>query len=460
MRDLNKVHDTVNFHKYTKQQIVKFLQDPVHYEKQLREACIDIYTASSHFRRLISYFVSLSDLSYVIVPSITSRNKKSTQRMKRNMGRVMKMMDAFQPKSQFRKIIQVCMREDVFYGTMWVSQDSITIQQLPSDYCSITCIQGNVFNVTFDFSYFDSHNYNLPYYPDEFKLKYEQYKKNKVEGRYIPLDCPTSFAIKATNNIGEYALPPFVGILPQVYDLDGYKSLKLTRTELQNYAILVMKLGLNSDGSWALDFDKATDFWQNLDDVLPDSVGSVLSPMPVEKISFERSSTPESNSISQATSALWSSAGVSSLLFNGDRASSNALLLSIKADQSITYGVVQSIADMINRYMQYTSYGKDFKVIFLDTSPYNRNEVGEQYMKMCNVGMPMVSFLAAAYGMSQADMDRMNYLEDDLLNVKDRFKPLQTANTMSSSDDTGGRPQSSMQELTDNGQISRERDGG
>ena len=78
MRDLNKVHDTVNFHKYTKQQIVKFLQDPVHYEKQLREACIDIYTASSHFRRLISYFVSLSDLSYVIVPSITSRNKKST----------------------------------------------------------------------------------------------------------------------------------------------------------------------------------------------------------------------------------------------------------------------------------------------------------------------------------------------------------------------------------------------
>lgn len=199
-----------------------------------------------------------------------------------------------------------------------------------------------------------------------------------------------------------------------------------------------MKLGLNSDGSWAMDFDKAKEFWSNLDEELPDAVGSVLSPMSIDKISFDRTSTPDSNTITEATNALFSSAGVSSLLFSGDKASSNALLLSIKADQSITYGIVQSIADMVNRYIQSTTYGKDFKVTFLDTSPYNRNEVGDQYLKMCNVGMPMVSYLAAAYGMSQADMDNMNFLEDTLLGIKDKFRPLQMASTMSSEE--AGRP--------------------
>lgn len=62
--------------------------------------------------------------------------------------------------------------------------------------------------------------------------------------------------------------------------------------------------------------------------------------MSIEKISFDRTSTPEANSISEATNALFGSAGVSNLLFNGDKASSNALLLSIKNDQGITYGIV------------------------------------------------------------------------------------------------------------------------
>lgn len=455
-RDLNGVYDLPKFHKYKKEDIIRFMQNPYNFEKELRDACVDIYTASSYFRRLISYFASLTDLSYVIVPTTGPSKTKSQATLSKNLKRVMKVMDTFQVKSQFRKILTVCLREDVFYGTLWITDDNITIQQLPSDYCAISSIEGNVYNVTFDFSYFDSHRYNLEYYPDEFKLKYDEYKHARKSKRYIALDSPKSFAIKCASDIGEYAIPPFVGILPQVYDLDGYKALKLTRTELENYAILVMKLGLNSDGSWAMDFDKAKEFWSNLDEELPDAVGSVLSPMSIDKISFDRTSTPDSNTITEATNALFSSAGVSSLLFSGDKASSNALLLSIKADQSITYGIVQSIADMVNRYIQSTTYGKDFKVTFLDTSPYNRNEVGDQYLKMCNVGMPMVSYLAAAYGMSQADMDNMNFLEDTLLGIKDKFRPLQMASTMSSEE--AGRPQQSAENLSDNGEISRERD--
>ena len=89
-------------------------------------------------------------------------------------------MSAMSVKTQFPKILTVCLREDTYYGTMWVTNDSITIQQLPSEYCAISTIEGNVLNVTFDFSYFDSRKSLLEYYPVEFKTKYEIYSKNKT----------------------------------------------------------------------------------------------------------------------------------------------------------------------------------------------------------------------------------------------------------------------------------------
>lgn len=213
-RDLNGVYDLPKFHKYKKEDIIRFMQNPYNFEKELRDACVDIYTASSYFRRLISYFASLTDLSYVIVPTTGPSKTKSQATLSKNLKRVMKVMDTFQVKSQFRKILTVCLREDVFYGTLWITDDNITIQQLPSDYCAVSSIEGNVYNVTFDFSYFDSHRYNLEYYPDEFKLKYDEYKHARKSKRYIALDSPKSFAIKCASDIGEYAIPPFVGILP------------------------------------------------------------------------------------------------------------------------------------------------------------------------------------------------------------------------------------------------------
>ena len=168
---------------------------------------------------------------------------------------------------------------------MWVTKDSITIQQLPSNYCSISVIEGNVPNVTFDFSYFDSRSALLEFYPAEFTTKYNLYQKDRTQ-RWIELDAPTSFAVKCNNDILDYSIPPFAGILREIYDIEDYKQLKVAKTALENYAMLVMTLPMDKDGNWQLDYDKAKEFWRNLDSVLPEEVGSVLSPMPIDKIGF------------------------------------------------------------------------------------------------------------------------------------------------------------------------------
>lgn len=185
--------------------------------------------------------------------------------------------------------------------------------------------------------------------------------------------------------------------------------------------------------------------------------------MPVNKISFEKSNTASTNTVAEAEEALFSAAGVSSLLFNNEKASANALALSIKADQSITYGIVKSIEDAVNRLLQAQPFGKNFKVTFLDVSPFNRKEVGDQYLKAASYGMPTVSLYCASQGLGQAELDSMNLLENEVLEIKKLFIPLSSSNTQSgkavSSDgatDEGGAPQKDIGEMSDSTEKNRE----
>lgn len=460
-RDLNNNTNTPTFSLYSKDNITEYLKNPYTYQQQLRKAVTYIYGASPHFRRLIQYFTGLSDLAYVVSPHRIDPKTVNSKSVNRNYRKVLNAMSAMNVKTQFPKILTVCLRDDTFYGTMWVTSDNITIQQLPSDYCGISTIEGNVLNVTFDFSYFDGHSQYLEYYPSEFQTKYKVYQSNR-RMRWQELDSPTSFAVKCNNDILDYSLPPFAGILREVYDLEDYKQLKLTKTTLENYAMLVMTIGLNDDGEWQIDLDKAKEFWRNLDSVLPEEIGSVLTPMPINKISFEKSNTGDTDTIAEAERNLFSAAGVSSLLFNNDKASANALTLSIKADQAITFGIVKSIEDVVNRYIQAQSYGKNFKVTFLDCSPFNRKELSDSYLKACQYGIPMISYYAASQGLNQAELDCMSFLENEVLGLTDMFKPLKSSSTMSTTSDgdgatdEGGAPQKDIDELSEGGERHRE----
>lgn len=461
-RDLNNNTSTPTFSLYSKDNITEYLKNPYTYQQQLRRAVTYIYGASSHFRRLIQYFTGLSDLAYIVSPYRIDPKTVNPKSISRNYRKVLNAMSAMNVKTQFPKILTVCLREDTFYGTMWVTNDSITIQQLPPDYCGISTIEGNVLNVTFDFSYFDGHAQYLDYYPTEFQNKYKIYQNDR-RMKWQELDSPTSFAVKCNNDILDYTLPPFAGILREVYDLEDYKQLKLTKTTLENYAMLVMTIGLNDDGEWQIDLDKAKEFWRNLDSVLPEEIGSVLTPMPISKISFEKSNTADTNTIAEAEQNLFSAAGVSSLLFNNEKASGNALALSIKADQAITYGIVKSIEDVVNRYIQAQSFGKNFKVTFLDCSPFNRKELADSYLKACQYGIPMISYYAASQGLSQSELDCMSFLENDVLGLTTMFKPLQSSATQSTSSneskgatDEGGAPEKEIEDLSESGEQHRE----
>ena len=129
----------------------------------------------------------------------------------------------------------------------------------------------------------------------------------------------------------------------------------------------------------------------------------------------------------------------------------------------MTYGIVKSIEDMVNRLIQSQIYGKYFRVTFLDVSPFNRKEMGDAYLKAAERGLPTISAYAASQGIGQAELDTMSFLEAKVLRLQDMFVPIQSSSNMSSdaidqkgTTESGGAPQKDVGELTDSGEQSRE----
>ena len=93
-RDLNNNTNTPIFTLYSKDDIATYLSNPYKYEKQLRKAVIYMYGASSHFRRLVQYFVGLSDLSYVVSPYNIDPQSINPKTVNRNYRKVLKTLSA------------------------------------------------------------------------------------------------------------------------------------------------------------------------------------------------------------------------------------------------------------------------------------------------------------------------------------------------------------------------------
>ena len=197
--------------------------------------------------------------------------------------------------------------------------------------------------------------------------------------------------------------------------------------------------------------------------MLPEEIGSVLTPMDIDKISFEKSNVGDTTTIADAQENVFTAAGVSSLLFNNPKASANALLLSIKADQELTYGIVKSIQEAINRILQAQSYGKNFRLNILNISVFNQKEEGDAYLKAASYGLPTISAYAASQGIGQAELDSMSFLETKVLGLQDMFRPLVSSTQLSQKDpeseaatDEGGAPTKGVGEISDSGEQNQE----
>jgi hypothetical protein len=452
LKDLTKnIGSNMRIKNHTKEDVQKYLENPGRFEKELREISNILYTRSPHYRRLIDYFSKMPLFYYILEPYGFDPEKVNVKTLRTQYIKGMQFVELMNIKHEFLKILDVCFREDVFYGYEHMTKDAYFIQKLNPDFCTISSIEDGCYNFAFDFSYFDKNKEQLDGFPPEFKKLYNRYKKDK-NLRWQELDSNKTICIKI-NEMLDAVIPPFAGIFEDVYDINEFKAIRKSNERVGNFKVLVQRLPMNDDGEeindFLIDFETMMVFHNKAAEALPDEVGLITTPMEVKDFSFEKK-VSDNDAVAKAESGLWSGSGVSQSLF-GSATGNIGLDKSIRTDEELVFGVLRQIERWVNRRIKrHLGSNCMFRINILNITVFNENDFFEKVLKGAQFGLPTKTMAAASLGISPSVMVSMAFLENEVLGLTDMLEPLVSSHTQTTGD-KGGRPEKKESELSPEG---------
>ena len=466
----NKNHFSILFNK---ENVQAYLENPENYENELRQLSLILTTISPQYEKIMFYYPAISKFAPVLYPNINKYGKEGkvdTVKMKKDYLKVAGQLDVMNIKHEFKKIIAVCAREDVFYGYEFEEKESYYIKQLNSQYCKISSVEDGCFNFAFDFSFFDKNkkiNTDLleedlvNYYPSEFQEKYNAFKKDHSL-RWQELDSSKTICMKFLEDI-PYVFPPYANLFNDLSDLVDYKALKKTSSEINNYKLIGLKIPL-LDGeeadNFAVDVNTALTFYNKMVDGLPEGVGAFVTPLDFDDINFESSNTSEFNNVTNAEDNLFTSAGLSSIIFGKGAENSGTLKYSTVYDEAVLFRFYRQAERWINRKFK-RLYSNKFSVRLLDITYYNDTEFKQDLLQQAQYGLPVKLLLASACDISPLEERGMSVLENSVLNLTEEWKPLMSSHTQTGeegSSDSAGRPAERDENVGEAGQVTRDND--
>lgn len=442
--------------RYSKEDLLSYMQTPSTNEANIRNASIYMYDASTQYKRLIQYYSFLLDWAYTIAPLNYDPSKIKEEAFRKAYYKVVFQLENMNLPHELQKATQIALKEGILYGAVWQSGSSFYIQRINPDYCVLTAISDGTWIYSVDMSKITEKTLSL--YPPEFTTMYNAYKNGGNKYQEVPESI--SFCMKADETNASYSLPPWASTLPMLYDIETYKALQETATEIANYKLLAMKIDTDEKGVPLLDWDLAQKYYMQLCSSLPPFVGAAVTPMKIDSFEFDRAQgVNDVDTVARAEEQFWFNTGTSALL-HGSTGSNTAgvLKLSIKSDEELMFGLQSQAERLINRILKNLSGTVKFKIHFLPVTKFNKDEQANIYKEAATLGIPgSKAAYAATVGIPQTDLLGMNYIEMSILEM-DQLTPLSCGyNTATETGDEGGRPEEDEVDLTAEGERTREK---
>lgn len=455
--DDQSTRTTPRYTRYSKEDLLNYMQTPSTNEANIRNASIYMYDASTQYKRLIQYYAFLLDWAYTIAPLNYDPTKLKEEQFRKAYYKATAQLENMNIPHEMQRASQITLKEGILYGVTWQSGASFFVQRINPDYCTLTSIVDGTWNYAVDMSKIQEKA--LVLYHPEFTTMWNAY--NNGGNKYQEVPETISFCLKADETNNNYSLPPWASALPMLYDIETYKALQETATEIANYKLLAMKIDTDEKGVPLLDWNLAQKYYRQLCASLPPYVGAAVTPMKIDSFEFDKSKgVNDVDTVSRAEEQFWFNTGTSALL-HGSTGSNTAGVLkySIKSDEELMFGIMRQAERLINRILKNMSGTVKFKINFLPVTKFNQDEKAGIYKEAATLGVPgAFSAYAATVGIPQFDLQGMDYIEMNLLG-KGTLTPLTSGYTSGGSvGDEGGRPTLDDGDLTAEGEATREKD--
>lgn len=462
--------ETVSVRTFDREKLRRFLKNPASESnnKDLRKLSEYLYTVSYIYRRMVRYKANQVNCKvWSAYPVFDVSEKPDKKNILKEYNRTISIVNSMNMESQIQKLMLQYWKNGVAYGYLYGDPEkdkSFYIHVLDPDYCKVNCVsyESGVIGFLFNVTYFNGKEDLLEYYDKEFERLYNEYKKDNIAWKQLPLE--KTICLKADMDNLLYSIPPMSGLLEEIISITDLQAAQDEVDGLQNYKLIWGKLDTLSRTTVADDFsvdlDLALDFMNKVNDVLPENVAYALSPLDLKTIEFKDNDASGTNFLSKAYSNLIETNG--SIVLNSNKiTNSTAFKMAVKVEAIDAMAVIPQINAWINFYLKSTYKIENIKVDYSDISPYFMDDEIEKYTKLAGLGLPVKTELASMINANPQKSIGMDYLERELLQIgKKRWtNPLISANTQSNSSDSGGdNHKKSEDELSDSGVETRDKD--
>lgn len=460
------------FTQYTKELVKKYIQNPYANIQNIRNVSMFLERNSMIYKKIIAYYAQMPLFDYNVTYRLDKLGSLKSS-VQNEYIQVLKNLQEIPMKKEFSKVIATALRDGAFYGFIYDGEgDGFLLQALDPSYCKVIAQSSTgEYIFAFDATFFDKGS-NSEYlygtgedtegvWDSVFIEGYEQYKNNGTDYRWFEIPVETSMCIIAGND-PDMPLPYFLPIFVSLLDLLDLEQILASKTELENYVLLISKIPLLSSATTPDDFAVSLEIVQAMqeliDAVVPSLVGTAYSPCDLDVVHFDKSNKAEdTNKLAESMHNLFSNLGMSELVVSGG-ASTNSIGLkhSIQNDESVAFSFMDAIQSWMNSYIK-LNYSDKFIFYFHRTSYFSQIEYTDKLKDAATLGLPVAVDYCTALGYSPYEAMCNTYLEE-LLGIKNGlWKPL-TSSYTASGDNGGGAPTKDEGDLNPEGAKTRDGD--
>ena len=410
--------------------------------KAMREISDFFYKTSGIYSRILRYMAFMYRYDWMVTPYVNDENVK-TEKLLKGFHQSLRALDNYGVKKHLGEIALKILRYGVYYGYKVPFNNSITLQDLPPNYCRTRYFCGNKPAVEFNMRFFDECYNNvsqrkkiLALFPKEFQKGYDLYKAGKLppefqgdtSGWYL-LD--PEMTVRFTVNGEEY--PAFISVIPLIIDLDEAQGLDKKKTLQRLLKIVIQKMPLDKNGELIFDIDEAQQLHNNAVQMLSRAIGvdvlTTFADVDVADMQDTRG-TAQTDDLQRVERQVFNEAGVSQMQFNTD--GNIALEKSILNDEATMYNMLLQFEEFLNELLKpYNTNVKkvEYRVQLLTTTIYNYKELAKLYKEQMQVGFSKM-LPQIALGQSQSSILANAYFENDILDLVNVFIPPLMSSTM------------------------------
>lgn len=430
---------TRTFSTFSKDQLRTYMKNPLAQYKNLRNLSRYLYYVSQAYRRIINHNANMIDLNYRnIIPRVDITKEANLDKIKKTFYETAMFLDKMNLPLELLKVYTTCWIEDVFFGCVYYDDSGMFILPLDPDYCQITSIYPTGdFGFDFDCSYFRSRQTELELWGEPFTSLWNEYQKDTTNNRWLPFPDENCICLKINTSETTVPVPPYVTLFDSLINLEDLAGITAIADAQRIYKLLVATIPTLSNTTrpddWAVDPSTAIDYYNRMVEALPDYTDAIISPIPIDTISFEDDQTTDVNKIENATKNILKTSGHTVM---ADPSGTTAMTANIQSDEDYAISALLPQTEAwINRFLS-LKLKNPAKVKFLEVTKYTKDKYQDSLIKSMNYGSPLVTTLGVLSGYSELEQMSMAHL-NEALGLQDLFKPLATASTRSSDEQTG-----------------------